>query len=61
MLRIEDRLRIALGSGMGVHLDSREAEIVCRMLVHLRKIRDNNLTINMAKSLAADAIKSFDD
>lgn len=38
MLRLEDRLRIALGAGLGVTLEAKDVIDVANMLVTLRQI-----------------------
>jgi hypothetical protein len=39
MLRLQDRLQIALGAGMGAQLDSGDVATVCRMIVVLRQLQ----------------------
>ncbi len=61
MIRLEDRLRIALGAGMGCKLDSGDVEIVARMLVVLRKIARSEITIGKVRPAAAGAIQPFEE
>jgi hypothetical protein len=59
MLKLEDRLRIALGAGMGVQLTSGDVETVCRMLVALRKIRESAPSPGL-HGLAKEALRPFE-
>lgn len=65
MLRLEDRMRIALGANMGFHVDPSEVEDVARMLVVLRQIRDacksaSDRGGNLG-TLVNSALKPFED
>lgn len=60
MLPLEDRIRVALGAGMGIQLQSGEVETVARMLVALRKIDEEpTANIRQAKTLAHEALVPF--
>lgn len=63
MLRLEDRLRIALGAGMGCSLQAGEVETICGMLVALRRVRDLAGPSNAGRmrNLAGEAIKPFEE
>ncbi len=43
VLRLDDRLQLALGNGMGVNLTPQEVETVARWLVVLRKIAESKI------------------
>lgn len=57
MLPLEDRLRIALGNGLGVQLVSDEVEAVCRFIVTLRAIANDARDVRVAKTIARDALE----
>lgn len=61
MLVLEDRLRVALGAGMGVQLDTGDVEVVCRFIVVLRQIENERLTANGARKMAQAALKKMED
>ena len=55
MLRLEDRLRVAMGNRLGVTLDAEDVSIVCGMAVALLKIRAG-VSGRAANRLAEDAL-----
>lgn len=61
MLRFEDRMRIALGAGMGFQVQPSEVESVARMLVVLRKLREGVKPGTNAGRLIDEALEPFKD
>ena len=55
MLKLDDRLQVALGAGMGVQLTLGDVERVAMWLVALRQIADGEAR-GQERGLAADAL-----
>ena len=58
MLKLDDRLQVALGAGMGVQLSSGDVERVATWLVVLRQIA-NGAAHGQERGIAADALGEF--
>lgn len=59
MLKLDDRLRIALGAGMGVQLTSGDVETVARWLVTLQRIAEGKRETVPPHRLAQGALGEF--
>lgn len=59
MLKLEDRIRVALGAEMGIRVEPSEVETIARMLVVLRKIARGEIKIGQVRQAAAEAIATF--